>query len=79
MKKPVINREEEAMKQIDEAMEKLQAEVTPSDGMSSSTLRNRAKDIACIGLEHYKDELLDRCLGISAAIVAFAEELENPS
>lgn len=67
------------MKQFKESMDKLEEEITSLGEMSSHALRKNAKTIACIGLDHFKDELLDRCLSISATIVAFVEELEEPS
>ena len=64
---------------MQESLSKLVKEIEPNEEMSSSALRTRAKEIASIGIDHFKDGLLDKCLDVSRAIAAFAEELDNPS
>lgn len=66
------------MKQLVETVDKLADEIGLTGALTEERLRSRAKTIACVGLDHFKDELLDRCLDISKAIVAFSEELINP-
>ena len=38
----------------------------------------QAKKIACIALDHFNEELLDRALDIAKAVAKFAHEMERP-
>ena len=66
------------MKKFNESLAKLEQEITTTGNMTSKALRERAKIIAGIGVDHFAGELLRRCLAISAAIVDFAKKLDDP-
>lgn len=62
---------------IKEVTEQMEHSATNMDDVS--TMTKQAVRIAEIALTCFKDELLDRALGISKAIVAFENEMRCPT
>ncbi len=47
-------------------------------GSGPDVFIEEAKKIACIALDHFNEELLDRALDIAKAVAKFAHEMERP-